>query len=449
MRNKKTLWNRLEKNPPLFFLTLYLTCIFISSVLLTSPLGLASGKEGNFLDSFFVSTSAICVTGLTPVVTSEQWSFLGQIIIIINIQLGGLGVATAFAAIGLIAKKQFSMADRVLLKEEKNQGGVSGIIRLTLFILKATLLIEGSGAFILCFYFIPKYGFIQGVWFSIFHAISAFCNAGFDILGPSSLEDFSSHALLILPIAFLIIIASFGFPAYADFVYKRGRGKKFSLQTKIAVSTVFLLLFFGMISIFFIERKNPETMADLPLHVQWMNALFQSTTTRTAGFASLNQAGMKEASVLICIFLMFIGGSPVGTAGGIKTTTFAAMAFGAVAELRGSEETKIFHRRLKEGTIQKAFILSFLSLIWIAVVCILLSITEKFGFLELLFETVSAFATVGLTRGVTPDLTDFGKVLIILTMLFGKIGPITMLYTFVPKERKHNYRLASEEILIG
>lgn len=440
---------RLMVNPPLFFLVSYLIVIAIGGFLLALPISSQSGEFSSLFDSFFVSTSAVCVTGLTPVVSAEYWSVFGQVVILFLIQLGGLGVVTAFAALGLITNQRFSMTNRRLMMEEKGQEGLTGMVKLIRFILASTFVLEALGAVLLSIDFIPRYG-LKGIWYAIFHAISAFCNAGFDILGPVSLSAMSANVVVILSISFLIIVAGLGYIVYLDLLGKDGN-KRIRFHTKLVLVITAILLITGTIGTYLLERSNPQTLGSMQGEGEkLLNAFFQSVTTRTAGFFSFDQAALTTAGAFLSIGLMFIGGSPGGIAGGIKTTTVAAIMVGTKNEIKGSEDNPIFHRNIARGTVRKAFIIFMSAFVWCFVVVFVLSITEPgISLLDNLYETVSAFATVGLTRNVTSELSHLGQVVISATMLYGKLGPLTVLYALSPHEKKPLTRRAEEKILVG
>lgn len=446
---ENTLKRRLMKNPPLFFLLAYLVVIATGTFLLMLPISSQSGEVTSVFDSLFVTTSAVCVTGLTPVITAEHWTTFGHVVILLLIQLGGLGIVTAFAALGLITKQKFSMAGRRLMMEEKGQSGLTGMVKLIRFILISTFAIEAVGAFLLSIDFVPRYG-LRGIWYAVFHSISAFCNAGFDILGPVSLSDFSGNVLVILTISFLIVIAGLGYVVYLDVLRKDGN-ERIRFHSKLVFMITGILLVVGTLGTYLLERTNPGTLGQMAGEGEKiLNAFFQAVTTRTAGYFSFDQASMTTAGAFLSICLMFIGGSPGGVAGGIKTTTIAAILVGTKNEIKGSEDSPIFNRNIPAETIHKAFMIFMSAFLWCVVVVFILSITDpQVSLLDNIYEVVSAFGTVGLTRNVTPGLSEIGEVIISATMLYGKLGPLTVLYAVSPHERKPLSRKAEEKILVG
>jgi trk system potassium uptake protein TrkH len=440
---------RLEKNPPLLLALAFAVVILIGGSILASPLADVQGKGTPFIDAIFTSTSAVCVTGLVTLNTADHWNTFGHVVIICLIQFGGLGFMTTAGTIAMILRKKITLSDRMVIQEETNSSTLSGMVKLIRYILKATFVIESIGAVLLATRFIPQYGWRKGLWFSVFHSISSFCNAGFDIIGSESISAYAGDVVVILTIGSLIVLGGIGFNVYRD-VLQKNRWKKLSLHSKVALSATGLLLVGGTLVIFLLERNNPGTLGGRPLGTQVLGAFFQSVTTRTAGYFSMNQELMRDTTAVFSIILMFIGGSPAGTAGGIKTTTLALILLTTYADIKGRRNVGVFHRRIAEGTIKRAVSLTVLSFSWVLVISFLLTITDaQFEFINLLFEEVSAFGTVGLTRGVTPGLSTIGKVLILITMYIGKLGPITFVFALTRREKKEAYQDALGSILIG
>lgn len=448
-RKRKTLFQRLESKPALFFLLSYLSVNIIGGLLLALPWSIKAGQPVNILDGFFVATSALCVTGLTPVVTVEHWTLFGQIVVLALIQLGGLGIMTATAAFGIILRRRIGVQNRKILMEERGHSGITGIIKLIRFILISTAVIELTGTLLLAFVFVPEKGLVYGLWLSLFHAVSAFCNAGFDILGPVSLAGYGNNVLVVLTIAFLIIIAGLGYTVYAD-VLERKSFRRLKLHSKIVLSTTAVFLIGGTIAFLLLEWNNPGTLGGKPFGIKVLHSFFQSVTPRTAGYFITDQAKLTQASVLVTIFLMFIGGSPAGTAGGIKTTTLVSVFVGISGDIRLTKDTPVFHRNIAESTIKRAFSILTISLLWCTLVSFSLTISEPgVPYINSLYETVSAFGTVGLTRNLTPYLSSFGKLIIMATMLFGKLGPMTIVFALTRKAKPPKHREAEEPIFVG
>lgn len=444
----KRLASRLEKNPPLVLAIAFFTVIFLGGWVLSFPSMSASGTGTPFIDSLFTSTSAVCVTGLVTVTTASNYNTWGHLVIIGLIQFGGLGFVTVTGAFFMLANKRIDMKSRILIAEEKNASSYAGLVKLIRFILIATFILEGIGALLLSLYFIPEYGLKTGIWYSIFHSISAYCNAGFDIIGSVSLEGQYNNTLVSLTICALIALGGLGFPVYQDLIKKR-KWKTLEVYSKLAITMTLTLILGGALMIGLLEVRNPETMMDMTGKERVLTSIFQSVTTRTAGYFTIDQIKLTESTLFLCIILMFIGGSPAGTAGGIKTTTFALMFQRVKAEVKGWEDVTVFKRRVVRDLVSKAFAISFISLAWVILITFLLTITEPgVPLLTLLYEEVSAFATVGLTRGLTPSLSFAGKVLIISSMYLGKVGPLTMAYAFSKKE-KIKYKEAYGNVLVG
>lgn len=441
--------NNLVNNPPLMLFISYVTIIVIGALVLMLPISTASGVVTPFVNTFFTSTSAFCVTGLVQYTTATYWSTFGQVVILIIIQMGGLGIMTLAGLVAFFTHKKISLKDRKIIREETNSDNLGGLFKLVMFILKSTFLIEGIGALFLSIEFIPRYGFLKGVWYSIFHAISAYCNAGFDILGEVSLSDYVGNVIVILTISSLIILGGLGFRVYKDILDKKTY-KKLSLHTKIVLKMTIILLLVGTIGTMILEWNNPNTLGNQNLLTKILGGFMQSTTARTAGYYSIDQVLMTDATAFLTIILMFIGGSPAGTAGGLKTTTFATLIASVNGELKNKEDVVILNKRIPRKVAKKAVAIVVVFLGWTLMATFLLIISEpNLSALNLNYEVVSAIATVGLTRGVSPNLSMFGKYLIAFTMIFGKVGPLSMLYAFSSKPKAVNYKEAEEPIIIG
>ncbi len=438
-----------KKNPAKLFFMGYVVAILIGAFLLSMPFSSTDRVFTSPVDTIFTATSAVCVTGLTTMVTASYWTAFGKLVIIILIQLGGLGVVTAAGAIGLLIHKKFSMKDRMYIAEEKNSSSFQGMVKLIKYVLYATFIIEGVGAILLSFKFIPEFGFLKGIVYSIFHAISAYCNAGFDIIGDSSLMVYRTSPLIIMTISFLIMFGGLGFTVYMDVVEKK-RYRRLKLHTKIVLSFTLFLLIVPSIIFLVVEWNNPTTIGNLNFGGKLLSAFFQSVTTRTAGFFSMNQATMRHASFIMTLILMFIGGAPAGTAGGLKITTIFSLIVATRANLRKEKDVTCFNRRLPRDIIEKSMTIFFVSVIWIVGALVILSISDANKNLsDLIYEVISAYGTVGLTRGITPGLSVIGKFVIVFTMIFGKIGPIAMVYVFSNRDYRSPIREAEENILVG
>lgn len=401
-----------------------------------------------YIDCLFTATSSVCVTGLVTVATYSTWSFFGKLIIIILIQMGGLGFMTFATLIALVMGRRITLKDRLIIKEQTNSIDMQGMVKLIRYILISTFTIETIGAFLLMTKFVPMYGF-KGIFYSFFHSISAFCNAGFDILGPNSLIDINTNFFILLVIGLLIVIGGIGFNVILDILHNGFDFKKFSLHSKIVLTTTVLMLSITSVLIFAMEFFNPETIGNLSLTDKISNSVFQAVTLRTAGFSAINQSKLLDSSSVLSILNMFIGGSPAGTAGGIKTTTFALLIIVALSEIKGQEDVEVFNRRIRFSQVKKALAIITLSMVWVIFVTFAILVIDKAKYLDVVFEVVSAFGTVGLTRSLTPTLNIISKILIISTMYIGRVGSLTILFALSNTKNKKAYKEAHENIIIG
>lgn len=435
----------------------FLLVILLGSLLLTLPISSANGKSVDYLDALFTATTSTCVTGLVTVPTYSTWSIFGQIIILILIQIGGLGVVAFMALFMIIINKKLRLKDNQLIQDAFNLNTMDGLKKFIKHVFIGTFIIEGIGALLYMIVFIPDYG-VKGIWMSIFNSISAFCNAGIDIIGNNSLGDYATNPIINFTTSMLIILGGLGFIVWWDIlrVIKEFKNKKFrcfrslTLHSKIVLSSTVVLIFGGALLILIFEYKNPSTIGSLNLFDQIQISLFQSITTRTAGFASIPQENLTNASTLICLVLMFIGGSPVGTAGGIKTITIVSLVAVAIASIKNKKEVVLFNRNLSREVTKKAVAVFCMSFIIMFTSTILLSLTTDRSVADILYETVSATATVGLSRNLTSSLNMWGKLIIIFTMYFGRIGPISMAIAFKSKKEESNLiNNPTEDVSIG
>lgn len=447
---KDSLYERLMLRPGLILATGIAILILIGGILLNLPISSNNGVSIGFIDAILTSTSAISVTGLVPVNTAQHWTVFGKVVIIMLIQIGGFGFMTSATLIAFITGKKIGLKERLIIKEQYNQDSFAGIVKLTKFVIMFTLTSEAIGAILLSFKFIPIYGLSRGIGYSIFHAISAFCNAGFDLTG-DSMVMFVGDSLINFTIMGLIIFGGLGFTVYLDLARQKSL-KKLTLHSKMVLTVSALLIVVGALFIFLTEYNNPETLAKLPLYDKILASLFQSVVARTAGFYSIDLASMFNGASLIIIILMFIGGSPSSTAGGIKTTTFGTIALAVWSGIKGREDVEAFGKRIPKVLVTKAFILLSVSILLVGLVTLTLAITERDqSFLDLLFETTSAFATVGSSRDITPQLSDIGKIAITITMYLGKVGPLTLALALSNRDKTHkkNYKYPDGKIIIG
>lgn len=437
----------IEMNPPRILALGFAGLILFGALLLNLPIASQNNESIGFINALFTSASSVCVTGLVVVNTAYHWTLFGQIVIIILIQMGGLGFMTIATIAALVIGKKITLKERLVIKEQLNQETMSGLVKLTKYVILSTFLIEGIGALLLSLRFVPIYGVSQGIWFSIFHSISAFCNAGFDILG-ESIVPFVGDYIINLTICALVILGGLGFSVYID-ISKNKQFKRLQLHTKFVLIITSSLLIGGMIIFLLLENGNPLTLQNLSLGDKLLASFFQSVVPRTAGFNSINIGALYDTSAFFIIILMFIGGSPGSTAGGIKTTTFGALALTTISVVKGNKDVVAFKKRISYDVINKSLAIVMVGLLLVGMVSFILTITEEAEFLDLLFETTSAFATVGLSTGVTPNLTDFGKILLTLTMYAGRVGPLTMAFAFSRKHIHAKYKYSEGNIIVG
>lgn len=435
----------------------FLVVIFIGSALLALPISSASGEPISYIDALFTATTSTCVTGLVTVPTYSTWSVFGQIIILILIQIGGLGVIAFMSAFMILINKKMKLKDYQLIQDAFNLNTLDGLKRFIKYVFIGTFIIEFLGMIGYMFVFIPEFG-IKGIWISLFNSISAFCNAGIDIIGDNSLCNYSTNPLINITTSLLIILGGIGFIVWWDIlrVLKQFKNKKFkcfkslSLHSKIVLSTSLILIFGGALLIFLFEYNNVNTIGQMTLFDKFQVALFQSVTTRTAGFASISQANLTNSSTIICLILMFIGGSPVGTAGGIKTITIVSLFAVAIASIRNKKDVVLFNRNLSEEVVKKAVAVTCMSFLIVTISTILLSLAIDKSITDILYETVSATATVGLSRDLTPYLNIWGKLIIIATMYLGRVGPISLAIAFKSKKQSINIiKNPVEDVSIG
>ncbi|MDO5755029.1 MAG: TrkH family potassium uptake protein [Tissierellia bacterium] len=444
---KTNITERLQKNPPLFLTMGFLAMIVGGSLLLMLPMSSSENSFTPLLDSVFTATSSVCVTGLTTVDTATHWSTFGHIVIITLIQIGGLGFMTATSILALILGKRFTLSDRLIISEQMGMDNIKGMVKLIRYVIFSAFFIEGTGAILLMFSLVPQYG-AKGIWYSVFHAISAFCNAGFDLFG-NSLLDYTFNPYIIGIISLLIIIGGLGFGVYMDISSKKTKFQMYSLHTKIVLVTTFLLIISMTIITFVLESNNPSTLQNVGFFDRLTASFFQSVTLRTSGFQSMPQEQILDSTAAMSIPYMFIGGSPGATAGGIKTTTFALLFIVLFNEIKGSEDIVCFHRRIRFFVVRRAISIFILALLWVSISTIILLIVEPYPFIDILFEIVSAFGTVGLTRALTPHLQNLSKIIIILSMYLGRVGTMTVIFAFSEKNVKKGFKEAHGEVIIG
>ena len=430
----------------------FLAVIFLGSLLLSLPISSADGEAVSYLDALFTATTATCVTGLVTLTTASTWSIFGQAVILVLIQVGGLGVVTIMSALMILLQKRMGIGDRLLLQDAFNLNSRSGIVRFVKRVILGTALVEGIGALLYMTVFVPEFG-LRGIWIAVFTSISAFCNAGMDIIADNSLSSYATNPIINLVTCALIVLGGIGYIVWWDVMGLRkgvaGR-RRLSLHSKIAISTTLLLIFGGGLLILLFEYHNPRTIAELSLFDKLQVSLFQSVTTRTAGFATVPQQDLTNASSILCLLLMFIGGSPVGTAGGIKTVTIAVLVASALSSVQNRQEVTLFQRNISKQAVSKAVAVTTMSFVILFTSTLLLSAVSPGEPLDILFETVSATATVGLSRDLTPYLNAYGKVIIIGTMYLGRVGPISLALALNSGKKQQNIiKNPTEEISVG
>ncbi|EFM25353.1 potassium uptake protein, TrkH family [Peptoniphilus duerdenii ATCC BAA-1640] len=442
------IYERIVKNVPLFLGMSFLIVILIGATLLSLPIASVDGNSVGFVNSFFTASSATAVTGLVVANTATQWTMFGKVVIITLIQIGGLGTITLFSIATVLLGKKVSLQQRLLVKEQLNITSMSGIVKWVIYVTKITFLIEFTGALLLSFSLIPKYGFITGVWYSIFHAISAFCNAGFDLFG-DSIVSYSGDIYINMIICGLVIMGGLGFLVYMD-IYNSRNFRNLKMHSKVVISVSALLLIIGTVATLLIEYNNSLSIGDFGFGHKVLASFFQSTVTRTAGFNSIDIGQVHDATAIIYILLMFIGGSPASTAGGLKTTTFAVMIFSTIGMVRGEHDIVIFNRKIDKEVILRALAITIVCISLVITVTMAVAIIEhdRFEFLDILFESVSAFGTVGMTRGITPHLSDISKIILGFTMFIGRVGPTTIAVGLM-KTKPSSIKYASGKILVG
>lgn len=426
----------------------FLVAIIIGAIILSLPISSRSGEPTNFLDAIFTSTSAVCVTGLITLDTSTHWSTFGQTVIMTLIEIGGLGFMSFAVLISLILGKKITLRERLVMQEAMNTFSIQGLVRMVKYVLAFTVSVQFFGALLLSTQFVPEYGISKGVFYSIFHSISAFCNAGFDLFG-TSLVGYSNNTVVILVISVLIIIGGLGFTVLLELYNFKGI-KKLSLHAKLVIITTLILVFGGAMLMLLFEYNNPQTIANMNIKDKLLNSFFASVSPRTAGFNSVPTNGMTLASKILTVILMVIGGSPGSTAGGLKTVTCGILVLTVISLIRGREDVECFGRRFTKELVIKAFTIVFIGLSLVIGVTMILSYTEVgASFIDLLYESASALGTVGLTLGLTPNLSAVGKILIMIMMYLGRVGPITVMLALTRKRKKSGYKYPEGKILIG
>ncbi len=430
----------------------FLLAILVGSLLLALPISAADGVSVPYIDALFTATTATCVTGLVTLPTVSAWSVFGQAVILVLIQIGGLGIVTILSGLMLLLHKKMGLGERLVIQDALNLNTLSGLAIFIKRILCGTFLIEGAGALLYMTVFVPEFG-VYGIWVSLFTAVSAFCNAGIDIIAEDSLCAYATNPIVNLVTILLIVLGGIGYLVWWDVVrvIRNRKGFRFlTLHSKIAITATLGLIIVGAVLILAFEYHNPLTIGDMSLLDKIQVSLFQSVTTRTAGFASVPQENLTNASAGLSVLLMFIGGSPVSTAGGIKTVTLVTLIASAVATCKNRNEVTLFRRNISMQTVRKAVAVSAVSFAIMFLSFLLLAAATDADALDVLYEVVSATATVGLSRGLTPVLGNIGKVIVIVTMYLGRVGPISLAFALsVSRKNQNIIKNPTEEISVG
>lgn len=445
---------KLKITPTQLISASFAALILIGALILNLPSASRDGQSVGFVNALFTATSSVCVTGLVVVDTGTHWTVFGQVVIAILIQIGGLGIMTMSTLIALILGRRITLRERLLIQESLNQFDLEGLVRLTKNIIIATFTIELFGALLFSFVFIPDFGWKKGIAFGIFHAITSLCNAGFDLIGEfRSFTPYVNNFIININTMALIIVGGLGFSVWTD-IYEAFRNRSLrgiSLHSRVVLATTAILILFGAVFVFAAEFNNPDTIKNLPFQGKVLASFFHSVSPRTAGYNTLDMTSLTTPTKFLTIILMFIGGSPGSTAGGIKTATAAILILTVIAVVKGKEEPEVFNRRLPNYLVYRAMAVAVISLGLVVFVTMVLSITEDADFLTLLFETTSAFGTVGLTLGYSPNLSLISKLIISVTMFAGRVGPLTLVLAFAQRASRNrgNMKYPEDRIMVG
>lgn len=427
----------------------FLSIILLGSLLLMLPVSTADKNCADFFDALFTSVSAVCVTGLVVHDTATYWSGFGQAVILILIQIGGLGVVSATAAISMLAGRRINLRQRSIMQEAISAPQVGGIVRLTGFIFKTVLFIELIGCILMLPAFWGEFGFFKGLWYSVFHSISAFCNAGFDLMGVkapySSLTYFANNPLINITVILLIIGGGLGFSTWEDIKIHKFHLKNYHLQSKIILSVTAVLIVLPFLYFYFFEFSQWNISSG----GRFLASVFQTVTPRTAGFNTVDISLMRESSIAVMIVLMLIGGSTGSTAGGLKTTTIGVLLAMSVSVFKRKEDVTVFKRRIDNDIIKKASALVLIYLFLFFTSGVTISLVEGLPLTECLFETASAIGTVGLSTGITASLGICSRTILILLMFFGRVGGLTFIFAAVSQKQDNLSRYPLEKINIG
>lgn len=425
----------------------FLSLIILGSLLLMLPLATRDGQGASFTDALFTSTSAVCVTGLVINDTATYWSIFGQGVILFMIQVGGMGVVTIAVSIATVSGRKIGLKQRSTLQKSISAPQMGGIVRMTEFIIKTTLIIEAIGAIAMAPVFCRDFGILKGLWYALFHSVSAFCNAGFDLLGArakfSSLTSYSTQPIITFSVMALIIIGGIGFLTWEDIKENRWHIKKYRMQSKVILTVTCWLIVLPALYFFFCEFK------DLPFGNRAMVSLFQAVTPRTAGFNTADLTLLSETGQMLIIILMLIGGSPGSTAGGMKTTTIAVLLSSSLSVFRKNKYTHFYGRRIPEDTVRNAATIMLMYIVLFLSGGMIISHIENISLIPTLFETASAIGTVGLSLGITSKLSIVSQIILIVLMFLGRVGGLTLIFATLSEMRANGSKYPQEKITVG
>lgn len=444
---------RKKSNATRVLFIFFFVAVMIGTFLLMLPIASRGGKSSDFLTAMFTAAAAACVTGLTPLDTFTQWSGFGQAVLICLVQVGGLGYMAFVSIAYFMLRRKIGLRERLILQQSLALNELHGVVRLVKLMLMGTFLIEGIGAIILTLRFLMEYPFGKALWMGVFHSISAYCNAGLDIMGfiepGGSLSPYGTDPVVLLTIATLITIGGLGFFVWNDILMHR-RFRQFSVHTKLSIVVTLILIAGGTMIFLALEWDNPGTLGGMSVPEKCLVALFTSVSTRTAGFYVIDQAAMTDSSIVVSLLLMFVGGSSGSTAGGIKTVSIAILLLQALAVLRNHKEVVVFGRRISQNQINNALSISFLVFLLGVIGAVVISVTGGVPMRYTIFESMSAISTAGLGAGITNSLNSFSKILLIVYMFFGRVGIMTISFAFMTKTPPDNVIHRPEaRVLIG
>lgn len=428
----------------------FVILILIGAILLCLPIASRTGTYTNFIDCIFIATSSTCVTGLVTLDTGTHWNYFGQVVILFLIQIGGLGFMSVATLIALLMGRKITLKERLVIQQSLNSFTIQGLVKMSKYLLIFTFCVQSVGAALMATQFVPEFGWKKGIYYSVFHSISAFCNAGIDIIGDfRSLTPYSQNTVIILTVSALIVIGGLGFFVWQEIYYFRDR-KKLSLHSKIVILSTIFLIISGSILMFVSEMNNPKTIGNMSMKGKILSSIFAAIVPRTAGFNSIPTADMSGEGIFVTMILMFIGGSPGSTAGGIKTTTAALLIITVISAIKGREDAEIYGRRIGKELVYRALVVTTLGIAIVVISTIILCMTERPAPLEfVLYEVISAFGTVGLSLGLTPNLSISGKILLSVIMYAGRIGPLTLALSLTRRTVPGTIKYPEDKILIG